>query len=474
MDGTSPGWDSLLDVSPDAVLVVERDGRIQYANRSASVLFGQPVEDLVDSYYQRLVPADSREAHVKHHEGYFTQPTERSMVPAPCVRARRADGRIVDIDVMLAPVDGDRVAVFARRASVTRRLVDRLAATNALLTAALEGASDAELQQRSLSLIREVVGCDTACMTHLDGSPPECWVGLTDDARDGVVLAGWLQERTSALDRTELCATTDGSHAIVIPVRRRSGTRLIALGRAPTDEPFDELDAEVASGLTAAIALMFDLVETRTEEERSRFVAEHDRIARDLHDIAIQRIFGVAMRLEATLPQATGIEAERMSEAVEGLDEVIREIRGVIFDLRRPTVAITGLRAAVAAEIDEIARHLGFAPRVQFSGVLDAAVSAELTAVVRSVVRELLSNCARHARASSVSVEVHHADGVVHVVVTDDGTGLADGVGRGDGLTNLAERAESLGGTFRIDRRANGGTIAHWSAPVTAPVGSDQ
>ncbi len=470
MDDTCPSGGLLLDVSPDAVLVVERDGRIQFANRGASVLFARPADELVDTYYQELVPVDSREVHAKHHEDYFNFPTERAMGPAPCVRARRADGRVIDIDVMLTPIDGDRVAVFARRASATRRLVDRLAATNRLLTAALEGAGDGELQQRSLSLIREVVGSDTACMTHLDGRPPREWVGHADDGGDGARLAEWLSQRESSFERAELTSTSDGSPAIVVPVKRRSGTRLIALGRATSEEPFDELDAQVATELTAAIALAFDLVETRLEHERSRFVAEHDRIARDLHDIAIQRIFAVAMRLESTIPEATGIEAERMSEAVDGLDQVIREIRGVIFDLRRPTVAITGLRAAVAAEIDEVAGHLGFAPRVQFSGVLDAAVSAELTEIVRSVVRELLSNCARHAGASSISVEVHHSDQVLHVVVTDDGAGLPDDVGPGDGLTNLAERAASLGGTFHIDRRTNGGTMAHWTAPVDATV----
>ncbi len=344
MDDSSRSWGSLLDVSPDAVLVVDRSGLIHYANRGASVLFGRPVEGLIGSLYQELVPVDSREVHVGHHDKYFSDPTERSMAPAPCVRARRTDGRVVDIDVMLAPIDDDRVAVFARRASATRRLVDRLAATNRLLTAALEGAGDAELQQRSLSLVKEVVGSDTACMTHLDGRPPREWVGGAADAIDGAHLAEWLSGRVSSLEHTELATTSDGSHAIVVPVFRRSGTRLIALGRAAADEPFDDLDAQVATELTAAIALAFDLVESRLEDERSRFVAEHDRIARDLHDIAIQRIFAVAMRLEATLPEASGIEAERMSEAVDGLDEVIREIRGVIFDLRRPTVAITRCR----------------------------------------------------------------------------------------------------------------------------------
>ena len=172
------------------------------------------------------------------------------------------------------------------------------------------------------------------------------------------------------------------------------------------------------------------------------------------------------MRLESAVTGSSGVAAERMGEAVDTLDEVIREIRSTIFDLRRPQEAERGFRAAVATEIDRVADLLGFAPSLRVVGPIDASVTDEAAREAAAVVRELLSNVVRHAGATTVDVTVRIDEFSMSVIVEDDGVGMDEASDGGNGLPNLITRARALGGSFAVGPTAPHGVRAEWAVPL--------
>ncbi|WP_344551115.1 sensor histidine kinase, partial [Streptomyces spororaveus] len=198
---------------------------------------------------------------------------------------------------------------------------------------------------------------------------------------------------------------------------------------------------------------------------------ERDRIARDLHDLAIQRLFATGMTLQSAARLVEHEEAsERVGRAVDDLDETIKIIRSTIFGLRtRDRESSPGLRARAARAIGDAATTLGHPPRLSMEGLLDTDVPAQIADHVMAVLGELLSNAARHAQATRVGVTLKAGRGEVVLTVSDNGKGIA-AQGRRSGLRNLDERAQGLGGSFTHERPAAGGTRLVWRAPL--PTGS--
>jgi signal transduction histidine kinase len=210
-----------------------------------------------------------------------------------------------------------------------------------------------------------------------------------------------------------------------------------------------------------------ELAERRADAEQIAVLEDRDRIARDLHDLAIQRLFATGMTLQSA---GRFIEHEgafeRVTRAVDDLDETIKIIRSTIFGLRtRDDARETGLRARAVRVVGEAAPVLGFAPSVRMEGLLDTDVPRETADHVVAVLSEALTNIARHARASRADV-VLAADGrEVRLTVADDGVGIpADG--RRSGLRNMAERAGQLGGRLELGSPEGGGTTLIWRAPL--------
>jgi signal transduction histidine kinase len=185
-----------------------------------------------------------------------------------------------------------------------------------------------------------------------------------------------------------------------------------------------------------------------------------------LHDLVIQRLYATGMSLQGTMSLISAPDAaDRVSRAVDALDETIREIRSSIFALQaRPEGQVPGLRARVLAVADEMTPMLGFPPTLQLDGRLDDDVPQDVAEQLLSAVREALSNVARHAGASRVEVSVRAADDL-SLVVADDGSGLK-GVTRRSGLANLEERAAQLGGSMHVDSVPGGGTTVSWRIPL--------
>ena len=228
---------------------------------------------------------------------------------------------------------------------------------------------------------------------------------------------------------------------------------------------------ELAEGFAAQAAVTLSLAEARREQERLAVYEDRDRIARDLHDLVIQRLFATGMQLQGTMrsPALDDDTRDRISASVDELDETIREIRQTIFALHEPVDGpASGLRGRLLRETAQAAALLGFDPAVRFAGPVDSLVDQVIADHVVAALREALTNAAKHASAGHVSVLLEIAGDDVVLRVVDDGVGVVpDGAGRRSGLSNLSARAQGLGGSCTVERvSAQGGTRLIWRVPL--------
>jgi signal transduction histidine kinase len=229
---------------------------------------------------------------------------------------------------------------------------------------------------------------------------------------------------------------------------------------------YSNVDLVAAESLAAQAALALELQRAHVDREQIMLVSDRERIARDLHDHVIQQLFATGMWLQGALPFIEREPApQRVTEAIEALDETIREIRNTIYGLLWPAGARQPLKALVIQVAKTAEEALGMRPRLVFEGPVDTAVPDEIVPHVLAVVREGLSNTARHAMASSVSVTLTVAARVSRVTVADNGVGMASPT-RSSGLSNLEERARQVGGTFSITGNSGDGTRLEWTAPL--------
>jgi signal transduction histidine kinase len=260
--------------------------------------------------------------------------------------------------------------------------------------------------------------------------------------------------------------------AVVFPLGAPGNVRgVLTVGRRHGALPFPQAQADVVASFAAQAGVALELDASRAEAERLSLLEDRDRIARDLHDLVIQRLYATGMSLEGTMPMITRPEvASRITNAVDAMDETIKEIRATIFQLQSPEAATgPGLRGEILALVDEMTDMLGFAPSLRLGAGLGDDIRPEVAEQALAALREALSNAARHAQASRVDVTVDAgSDGMLAVQVTDDGIGIPDG-GRRSGLRNLADRAEKLGGELRLEPADPGaskpGTRLEWRVP---------
>ncbi len=256
--------------------------------------------------------------------------------------------------------------------------------------------------------------------------------------------------------------------AIILPLGAPGDVRgVFTVGRDTGAMPLAPEAVEMVQTFAAQAGIALELAEHREDAERLAILSDRDRIARDLHDLVIQRLYATGMSLQGAMPLLTRPEAAtRVSTAVDALDETIREIRSAIFSLQsRGDAKQFGLRALVLEVVDQMTPALGFAPSLRLVGPLDEAVPVEVGEQMLSALREALSNAARHAAASRVDVTVDVGPELV-LRVRDDGTGIGQATRR-SGLANMAERASDLGGKLTIAVADGGGTQLDWRVPVS-------
>jgi two-component system, NarL family, sensor histidine kinase DevS len=253
--------------------------------------------------------------------------------------------------------------------------------------------------------------------------------------------------------------------AILLPLGTPGNVRgVFTVGRAPGSPPLPPPVVDMVVTFAAQAAIALELAEHRQDAERLAVLQDRDRIGRDLHDLVIQRLYATGMSLQGALPLIARPQvADRVSGAVDAMDETIREIRSAIFSLQASAESKQGLRGRILDVVEEMTAPLGFAPSLRLVGPLDEGAGADAGEHLLSAIREALSNAARHAVASRVEVTVECGDALV-LRVRDNGKGLS-GSGRRSGLANLARRAKDLGGTLKVGQAEGGGTELEWRVP---------
>jgi len=227
---------------------------------------------------------------------------------------------------------------------------------------------------------------------------------------------------------------------------------------------FTEADEEIVGALAAAAGLAIESLRSRSRHEELLVFADRERIGRDLHDVVIQRLFAIGLRLQSGFKRTDeGPIHELLDEAVDQIDETIREIRRTIFELHRQVDA-GDVQSQITAVIDRAARALRFRPILHLEGAVRSRIDQALTQDVVAVLNEALSNVHRHADASDVRVTLA-VDRDVLLRVRDDGRGMPEHVLE-SGIANLRERARARGGSLEIVRPRNGGTTMEWRVPL--------
>ena len=265
--------------------------------------------------------------------------------------------------------------------------------------------------------------------------------------------------------------------ALMVPIGAPGQVRgVLALARRAGGEQFDTALSDLTTDLAVQAAVVLELAQRRRDSELLFLYADRDRIGRDLHDLAIQRLFATSMTLQGAykITDKPAV-ARRIAQSVADLDDTIKVIRSTIFALHAHDTGdeAPSVRAGVIEACEQAVGVLGFPAAVRFTGPVDTLVTAEVAEQLLAVLREALSNAARHAKASSVAVDLAVDGGAVRLTVADDGVGITPG-GRRSGLANLAERAAQLGGTCAVEPGEVSGTVVTWQVPLPDEVGGEE
>jgi len=323
---------TVVEGSPDGLVITRLDGTIVFANRALGELFATDADTLVGRSIEILLDPDLKSLHEAHRAAYEVQPTVRPMGEGRRLSARRLDGSVFFVEVSLSPV------------------------------------------------------------------------------------------------------VTDGETLTIATVRDVSG-------RLAAEEQLRRVD------------------------EALHVAEERERIARDLHDTVLQRLFGLGLELQAMGLRMEPVLTERVERAVDELDRIIRDIRTTVFTLGA-TQRQGSLGQELAVVTTQAARVLGFTPQLRLDGPIESTVTDEIRPELMASLREALGNVARHAGATSVAIEVRSDDHVT-LTVRDDGVGLGEQPhnGGGHGLVNLRARAERLGGQCQVMNHPDGGVLLTWRVP---------
>lgn len=397
---------------------------------------------------------------------------------------------VADEQVVLALAAAAGLAVQNARLYEQARHRQRwLEASAEITTRVLEGAPSSDVFDLLVARSRELADADLAMLALPDDDEGLLEVQAADGVgRDQLYLGTIPQQSLAAavMHKGEPAAVIDArtdpriwpgllhaagvGPALYVPLGTADaalGTLVVGrLGDAPS---FSDEMLRLVEGFAAQAAIALKLSTAARDRELLAVLSDRDRIARDLHDLVIQRLFATGMALEGALRSMEPPETvTRVRRAVDDLDETIKEIRTTIFALQAPApVAGEGLRAAVLQATRRAGESLGFEPEVRFDGAVDTLVPAHVGEQLLAVLTEALSNAARHAQATRVEVVVSATSDQARLRVRDDGVGLPEG-GRRSGLANVAARARDLGGTCHAEPvpAPDHGTVIDWQVPL--------
>ena len=289
-------------------------------------------------------------------------------------------------------------------------------------------------------------------------------VGLAMSTGQGVHA-----DAPSELSRNSLSVqeVLDVGAAMAVPwIGGTGAVGALGLTRRRGRRPFTTADLEMAHVFANHAGIAMDLEVARTDQQRLAILEDRDRIAYDLHDHVIQRLFATGLSVQSMASVKPGTDlGPRFARIVTDIDDTIRQLRSSIFELQRTETTSAGVRTSVLKVVHQTAPMLGFEPSIRFVGPCDTAVSEALIPVVEAVVREAITNAAKHAQATELQIAITAAAGMLTVEITDNGIGLGS-ASRRSGLSNLKRRAQKLGGTLTIDQHQEIGSQIRWAIPL--------
>ncbi|MFJ5560754.1 GAF domain-containing protein [Streptomyces sp. NPDC093250] len=380
----------------------------------------------------------------------------------------------------------------ARLYEDTRRRERWLAASSELTRGLLSGTDPDQVLHQVASTVRTLSGADLVTLAvPFDGGDElviEAADGEGAERVQGLVLAATTlaakvyqsNERITSGALSEEPQAGGGSAAqidlgpgFLLPLGGGEHVRgVLQVANLAGGAEFSDATMTMISGFADQAALALEIAEHRREAEHLVVLSDRDRIARDLHDLAIQRLFASGLTLNSVLGRVSDRPevAERVQRVVDDLDDTIKTVRGTIYALheRDRSDGRGGLRAKLLAETDQAAAMLGFTPALRMTGLLDTDVPAGHAEHLVAVLRETLSNAARHAHATAVEVTAETDGSRLRLRVADNGSGIDAAVTRRSGLDNLSRRAAGLGGSFTLTPNQPTGTIAEWTVPLPA------
>lgn len=342
----------------------------------------------------------------------------------------------------------DPAKVFGLIADQTVRLANATAAAVAVPFDLEDPATD----------VTELVIAATA------GALPDSLEGTTVRLHGSPIGAAFTDRAPQHLDCVDMGLGIGAGPALVLPLRAPDTVAgVLVVLRRQGQYPFTADQLEMTAAFADQATLAWQLATSQRRMRELDILTDRDRIARDLHDHVIQRLFAVGLALQGTVPRARSPEVQqRLSDCVDDLQEVIGEIRTAIFDLHHTQPGMSRLRRRLDEAIAQFSSP-DVRTTVQFVGPL-SVVGATLADHAEAVVREAVSNAMRHSGATTLTVSVKVEDDLC-IEVVDNGRGIPSDVTR-SGLTNLEWRAQQVGGEFVVQDAPGGGTALRWSAPL--------
>lgn len=443
--------DAMVDTITDhAIIQLDVNGDVVRWCPGAQVMTGYSAAEVLDRSVSMFFTDEDREAGLAERE--LATARESGRVEYEGWRVRK-DGQRFRAGVVLALLEDDKGAI-AGFTKVMRDVTAENLQAETMFHALLESAPDAMV----------IVGPDGRIML----------ANAQTDKMFGYQREDLIGREVEILIPPRLRGAHEGHRTgfFAHPDARRMGAGLELWGLRcngtvfPVDVSLSPLRTGQGVMVSAAIrditqqlALQAELTETRAQAD---VLAERDRIAGDLQDHAIQRVFAVGLALQGTIPRARSPEVQqRLNTAVDDLHGVVQDFRSAIFDLRRKETDVSGLRQRLDEVVGQLSENL--ATIVQYKGPL-SVVEGALAEQAEAVVTEAISNAVQHAGATKLTIAVEVGDELC-IDVIDNGKGLPDDIEEA-GLMTLRQRAESLGGTLDVSGAPGGGTRLRWVAPL--------
>ena len=446
---------AMVESSPDGMLLANEHGVLMLVNEQIETLFGYDRGELLGLAVETLLPERHRDVHTAHRTRYRAEASPRPMGADLALIGRRQDGTEFPVEVSLSPIttkQGLRVVATVRDITDRLAVLARGHAVLEMIDATHDGVFMLDAETLTFTYVNHgaevqlgYTGAELLAMSPLHITPDY------DESRFRALLEPLLSGEFESYTFTTMHRRRDGHD---VPVE-------ITLDYpSPVDPRQQRVVVALVRDITVRLATEAGV---RRNESRLRVLQDRERLARDMHDIVIQRLFAAGMGLQAVVGSITDAHVEqRVSDTVDELDRTIADLRVAIFELTNVSAS------TVAEQIDEVIEHaavqLAFAPTIVIDGDVDS-IPAELREHLVPALTEALSNVARHARAATVSIALRIDSETISLTVVDDGVGIGSTGTRGNGLDNLAARAHEVGGTVSIQSHPDRGTTLTWTTP---------